>query len=143
MTGTTTGCRSRGRTGARASRFALAFVLCLAACAPPAPADGAPDVALELALAPQPPAEGPASATFTLRDAAGAPIAGAALRLEANMNHAGMVPELAEARDAGDGRYVAEFEFTMGGDWYLLAELRLPDGREVERRFDVRGVAAR
>jgi hypothetical protein len=30
----------------------------------------------------------------------------------------------------------------MGGDWVVLVHAALPDGRQVERQFDVKGVRA-
>lgn len=128
---------------AGAGALVLGLALGWSGCSPPAPDAGAADVRVTLELAPRPPVEGPARAELRVADAAGAPLPGARVRLEANMNHAGMVPELALAADQGDGRYVADFEFTMGGDWYVLAELSLPDGRELSRTFPVPGVAAR
>jgi hypothetical protein len=31
----------------------------------------------------------------------------------------------------------------MGGDWFILVNAKLPDGKSVERRIDVPGVKAR
>jgi hypothetical protein len=86
---------------------------------------------------------GPARVTVSASDGAGQPLSGAALRIEGNMAHAGMVPVFADARETAPGRYDAEMHFTMAGDWYLVVSGRLADGRRLERRFDVRGVRAR
>jgi hypothetical protein len=56
------------------------------------------------------------------------------------MNHAGMVPEFAQAREMAPGRYQGDLEFTMGGDWFILVRAKLPDGRALERKIDVPGV---
>lgn len=101
-----------------------------------------PDVAVELAIEPDPPRIGPATVTVTLHDAGGQPIRGAVVRLEGNMNHAGMVPVFADSAEVAPGRYRAEIEFTMGGDWFILVHAELPDGRSLERQVDVPGVDA-
>lgn len=56
------------------------------------------------------------------------------------MSHAGMSPRFAEARETGPGRYEAHLEFQMAGDWVILLHVTLPDGKKLERQFDVRGV---
>jgi hypothetical protein len=99
-----------------------------------------PDVGVELAIEPDPPRIGPAVVTVALRDGDGLPIRGAVVQLEGNMSHAGMVPVLAEAAEVTGGRYRADLEFTMGGDWFILVRADLPDGRSMERKVDVPGV---
>ena len=75
-----------------------------------------------------------------VRDAAGRPLGGARVTLEGNMAHAGMRPVFAEASESGPGSYESALEFTMGGDWVVLVRLTRPDGRKIERQFDVKGV---
>jgi len=75
-----------------------------------------------------------------LADEAGQPIEGADVELEGNMSHAGMVPVFAAAREVAPGQYEAQLEFTMGGDWFIVVRAALPDGRSLERTFDVPGV---
>jgi hypothetical protein len=99
-----------------------------------------PEVGVDLAIEPDPPRIGPAVVTVALRDADGQPIRGAVVTLEGNMSHAGMVPVLADAVEVAEGRYRAELEFTMGGDWFILVQADLPDGRSMERKVDVPGV---
>jgi hypothetical protein len=119
----------------------LAATLIVTGCRKPA----APlaDVTLAHRIVPDSPKVGPAQITLTLRDAAGQPISGAAIRLEGNMSHPGMVPVFAEAWEEGVGSYRADLEFTMAGDWFLLVEAALPDGRKLERQVDVLGVKPR
>lgn len=126
----------------RALAFGLAACLLVAGgCQPPA--DSAPEVALSWTVAPAPPVTGPATFSLTLTDtAAGRPVAGAAVRLEGNMSHAGMKPVFGSAREVAPGRYEAPLEFTMAGDWFVLVEARLRDGRILQRQVDVRGVRA-
>lgn len=120
---------------------ALMLASALGACAEPPPE--APDVDVELAVDPQPPRQGPANVTVWLRDAAGEPLSGARLQIEGNMNHAGMRPSFATPEEVAPGRYQATLDFTMAGDWFLLVGATLADGRQMQRRIDVRGVAPR
>ena len=95
-------------------------------------------------LSPPAPAIGPATLAVTLDDAAGKPVAGAKVRLEGHMTHAGMAPVFADAVEARDtpGLYAIAFTFTMEGDWILLVSVTLPDGARTGRRIDVRSVRA-
>jgi YtkA-like protein len=101
----------------------------------------APEISLRWTVAPDPPATGPAMFSLTLTDtAAGRPVAGAAVRLEGNMSHPGMKPVFGAAREVAPGRYEAPLDFTMAGDWYVLVEATLTDGRTLQRQVDIRGV---
>lgn len=67
-----------------------------------------------------PPAIGPAPLQVRLTDTTGAGVTGAAVRVEGDMTHAGMVPVLTEAQEVGDGVYQADdMRFTMAGDWII------------------------
>jgi hypothetical protein len=101
---------------------------------------GLDDVVVELTVLPDPPYVGPATVVVLLTDDQGAPIEGATLSLEGNMTHAGMVPSLAEASEVSPGRYEAVLDLTMGGDWYILVQGKLPDGRTLEHITDLPGV---
>jgi hypothetical protein len=103
--------------------------------APPAPA-----LDVTWSLAPTPSVVGPSTLTVTVRDPAGAPVAGATVRLEADMSHAGMAPMFADATERGPGVYEMPFSFTMRGDWVLLVSVALPDGSRLQRRIDVSNV---
>jgi hypothetical protein len=72
---------------------------------------------------------------ITLKDAAGKPVDGARIAVEANMNHAGMVPVNAESGASQDGVYRIPLRWTMGGAWYVDARITLPDGEVIQRRF--------
>ncbi|HSJ58214.1 MAG TPA: FixH family protein, partial [Anaerolineae bacterium] len=98
------------------------------------------DVAVELEIEPQPVRVGLATVRVALSDEAGQAIEGAQVEIEGNMSHAGMVPVFSAAREAAPGRYEAQLEFTMGGDWFIVVRVDLPDRRSLERTFDVRGV---
>jgi hypothetical protein len=97
-------------------------------------------VAIEREISPQPARVGPAVVTLTLADSSAKPITGAHVVVEADMSHAGMSPRFAEAKETDPGRYLAHLEFQMAGDWVILLHIMLPDGKKLERQFDVRGV---
>jgi hypothetical protein len=103
---------------------------------------GPEDVIVDLTVFPDPPCMGPATVVIQMTDAEAQPIVGAQISLEGNMNHAGMVPVLTEALEMSPGRYEAGLEFTMGGDWFILVQVKLADGRSVEQKVDVPGVDA-
>ena len=105
--------------------------------------DDADDVTVELSVTPDPPEVGPAVVEVVLRDEDGDPINDADLEIEGNMSHAGMAPVIVDATGTQDGRYISEgFEFTMGGDWIITVSGTLPDGREIGREFDLKGVSS-
>ena len=138
------GFRVRGRPAV--CRLFLTAMACAAAvlaggCREPAKAT--PDVLVEHELSPRPPRVGPAVFDLKIMDAVSSkPFRGARVRLEGNMTHAGMSPVFAEASEAEPGNYRATLEFTMAGDWVIIVHVALPDGRKVERQFDVKGVRA-
>ena len=145
MFGTFATDASRGgrRSGTSWTRGALAAALLLSAFAcGTGDAGQRSDVAVDLAFEP-PPAVGGTTCVVTLRDASGAPLAGADVRVEGNMNHAGMVPVFAEPRETEPGRYAGDFEFTMGGDWFVIVSAELADGSRVERTVDVPAVPSK
>lgn len=112
----------------------------LTACRPEP--DAARSIALDWSIAPAPPRVGPATLAFTLTDTTtAAPVTGAVARVEVNMTHPGMQPVLGTAAEVSPGRYEAPVEFTMGGDWFVLIDATLPDGRTLQRQIDVEGVA--
>lgn len=100
------------------------------------------DVQVDVEVSPQPLEVGPAQVTVMLRDANDKPIENAAVEVEGNMSHAGMVPVIAEATGGDDGHYVTQdFEFTMSGDWFVIVRATLPDGQTAEQTFDLQSVA--
>jgi hypothetical protein len=120
----------------------------LAGCQPAggraAQPDGSEAVELSWSLAPQPPTAGPVRLSLTLTERATAePVTGASIRLEANMSHPGMRPVLCAAGEVAPGRYVAPFELTMAGDWFLLIDASLRDGRTLRRQLPLPGVRPR
>jgi hypothetical protein len=128
--------RSPSRSGAVAW---LAAVALGSSCAKGTGA--ADDLTVELRIEPAPPRKGPATLEVTLSDASKAPVRATSVRLEGNMNHAGMVPEVAQASEVEPGRYRGEIEFTMGGDWFVIVDAALADGRKLQRTIQVPAVA--
>jgi hypothetical protein len=105
--------------------------------------DATGDVQIDLAISPNPPKVGDAEAIVTLKSKDGQPIRGATVKLEGNMNHAGMEPVFAAGKEAEPGQYKADMKFTMGGDWFILVNATLSDGRKMSRKVDVLGVKTR
>jgi YtkA-like len=136
--------RVRGRSAAcRLFITALACAAVVLAAGCRGPAGATPDVLVEHEISPRPPRVGPAVFNLRMTDAASSkPLSGARVRLEGNMTHAGMTPVFAEAKEFEPGLYRAALELTMGGDWVVTVHAALPDGRKVERQFDVKGVRA-
>ncbi|HVR96796.1 MAG TPA: FixH family protein [Thermoanaerobaculia bacterium] len=122
---------------------ALAACLSLDGCRPPQ-GDSNPEIALDLAVTPDPPVTGPANVRLTLTDkATGQPVQGAEVRLEGNMSHAGMRPVFGAARETEPGRYETSLDLHMGGDWFILVDATLRDGRSLQRQVDLPDVHAR
>lgn len=81
---------------------------------------------------------GPTTLVVTVTTAGGEPVDDAAVSLRGDMTHAGMMPVLADASSEGaDGRYLAPFEWTMGGDWVITVEATLADGAVAKKSFDL------
>jgi hypothetical protein len=134
--------RRRGARTARGRRVlpALACAAALLAAACRGPVEPAPALLVEHEISPHPPQVGRATLSLKLSDAAAKPLTGARVTLEGNMTHPGMIPVYAGATEVEPGRYRASLEFTMGGDWVVLVQAALPDGRKLERQLDIRGV---
>src|SRR5215216_266826 len=99
------------------------------------------DVSVAHEITPQPPRAGQVTITMRVTDASGRPLTGARIKLEGNMTHAGMVPAFADVTEFEPGRYRANMELSMAGDWLIVVHLTLPDGSTVDRQFEIKGVA--
>lgn len=98
------------------------------------------DIMLNWEVTPDPPQVGKAKINITLTDSTQQLLEGAEIQLQGNMSHPGMKPVVSSAKEVSPGKYSAPFEFTMGGDWFILIESRLADERVVERQIEVNGV---
>ncbi len=98
------------------------------------------DLTFEHEISPQPPRVGKVTITLNIKDASGAPVAGAHLALEVNMSHAGMAPVFTEARELQPGRYQSVMELSMAGDWNVTVHVSLSDGRKLDHDFEIKGV---
>lgn len=98
--------------------------------------DQAPDVSVTLNVEPNPPTVGKARLVVQLADAAGKSIEGAKVNVRGDMSHAGMQPVMTTAAAGAVGSYLADFEWTMAGDWIVTVSAALPDGRTSTRQFN-------
>jgi hypothetical protein len=116
----------------------LVFLVILAAgCARANDQPESGEVEISLSLEPEPAVVGEAIVMVTLQSSGGDPIEDAAVHVKGDMNHAGMVPVLADADHGPGGVYEMPFQWTMGGSWIVTVEATLADGTLVTRRFDV------
>jgi hypothetical protein len=58
------------------------------------------------------------------------------------MTHPGMAPVTADVRETDPGVYEAALRFTMAGDWVLVLDGALADGRRLRRQLAISGVGA-
>lgn len=58
------------------------------------------------------------------------------------MSHPGMTPVFAAATEIEPGRYRANLELSMAGDWHVAVRGTLRDGRKFERQFEIKGVSS-
>lgn len=117
---------------------ACAATLLATACS--RPADSTRTITIEHEISPAPARTGPAVVSFRLLDAAGRPVTGAQVAVEADMAHAGMSPVFDDAREIEPGRYQAHLRFEMAGDWVILLHVNLPGGQKLERQINVPAV---
>lgn len=86
---------------------------------------------------PEPPAVGESTLIVTLKDASGAPIDGARLRVQGNMDHAGMTAINREINQSTNGEYHIPFEWSMGGGWIVEVTAQLPgETGETSKTFE-------
>jgi len=98
------------------------------------------DLKLTHEVSPNPPRVGQARITMGLTDGSGKPVTRADLGLEGYMTHAGMKPITASVTELEPGRYVANMELSMAGDWVVVVHINLPGQRALDRQFEIKGV---
>ena len=102
--------------------------------------DLSPELTLTHEVSPHPPRVGPSTIMLKVTDSAGKPAAGLRIKLVGNMSHAGMSPVFAVAKETGPGQYSSTMGLSMAGDWHFMVHMILPDGRELDRQFEIKGV---
>lgn len=119
-------------------------MLCLLATSACRQDKSAADVpVVTVGVAPDPPIVGTVILEVAAKDASGRPVAGGAVRVEANMTHPGMTPTFADCRETTPGVYRGPLELTMPGDWQLEIEASFPGGAIVRKSLDLPGVRGR
>jgi hypothetical protein len=117
----------------------LLAILVFAAGCTTQPSDSI-DWQAQVTFNPAPPVVGDSDVRLKLSDGDGNALQGAEVRLEGNMNHAGMKPSFADLSEVEPGVYSGTLDFTMGGDWFLLITAKTSEGLVLERKLDVPGV---
>ncbi len=96
-----------------------------------------PNVQISLQPAPE-----TGTLVVNLTDSSGTPITDATVALEGNMNHAGMMPVLADAvadnaDGKSDGHYTLPFPMAMLGDWIVSVTVNQANGGSFKRDLPV------
>ena len=128
----------RGKGTKGTNQIKLLCLLCLFAACRSQPSA---DIRITHEVVPEPPRVGQATITLRVTDSSGALVNGARIKLEGNMTHSGMAPVFADAAEFERGRYRANMELTMAGDWIVVVHVTLPDNRKLDQQFDIKGVA--
>lgn len=137
------------RGPARSARFSkhfvgtLAFASCFLFAACHRTSGAGSTVMLNYEIMPSPARVGPAEIAVTLKIVNAEVVTAARVTLEADMAHPGMAPVFAQAKETAPGKYVGNLNFTMPGDWVILAHVTLPDGSKVERQIELSGIEAK
>lgn len=98
------------------------------------------ELSIQFQLDPEPPSVGPTSLLLDVCTDDGRIVEDAEVHVEATMSHAGMVPEFITCTETQPGKYAGSFEFTMGGDWILIVDVDVADGRSGQSVLEVSGV---
>ncbi len=113
------------------------LLVLIAGCARSQPVETKDDYQVTFATDPAPPVQDMGTAIVVIKDKAGQGVDGARVSIEANMAHAGMKPEYADATIGANGEYRMPLDWSMGGSWYVEAKITLKNGDVVRRRFPV------
>lgn len=101
------------------------------------------DAKVSIQFEPNPPIVGKNNLEVTLTDPSGKSIQLGMIKVEGNMNHAGMKPVFAELMENDPGKYAGSIELTMGGDWFLLLSSEPSPEGQLNAKVDVPGVKAK
>jgi len=116
----------------------LLAAMWVGACKRQAVAEDTSGVLLSTRLVPPQPVVGPATLEVSLSGATAATLARATVQVVGHMTHPGMTPVVATITPRGPDVYDAAIDFTMPGEWMLIATVRLHDGRRLESRVPVK-----
>jgi hypothetical protein len=116
------------------------FSLSLTACRQSTQTQNTVNLNIDLTIEPHPPVVGESTLIIVISDAQGQLISDATLNIRGDMNHAGMVPVIRDVEGGEDGVYRVPFEWTMGGDWFIVVNVALTDGNTASQRFDITNV---
>lgn len=103
-------------------------------------ADALRSISIQQQITPQPVHVGGAAISVQLSGHNAAPVSGATIMIETEMNHPGMKPYFKTATEFATGHFQAPLSFDMPGDWVVLLHVTLANGKQIERQIDVRGV---
>jgi YtkA-like len=124
----------RARPGVLHAVVVFGMLAAAPACRRGGVAPGA--VAADLTLTPAAPRVGePTEAHVTVHTPQAAPITGATVQIEAQMQHPGMAPVVESAIEHGAGAYDGHLSFTMAGDWVVFMTLTTSDGQRVRKQI--------
>jgi hypothetical protein len=127
--------------GSRPARHGLVLLVAVVLAGACGASSRTDDVTSNWTLDPSTPtSRQPMHLVLALRNRAGEPVRGATLQMAAHMAHPGMAPLVADAVEDPPGSYTATFQFTMNGDWTIVASGTLADGRRITRSADLRNV---
>ncbi len=129
------------KTGFRLLLVALSM-FALTACRQSSQPQNTVELNIDLTIEPDPPVIGESVLVLVISDAQGQPINDAQVDVRGDMTHAGMVPVLREVENGENGVYRVPFEWTMGGDWFVVVTVTLADGNVSSQRFEVSNVLA-
>lgn len=73
--------------------------------------------------------------TVRLKDKRNRPIENAKLLVEANMNHAGMIPIYTVATPGPQGTYKFKIKLSMHGEWILFLTITKDDGAVIKKEI--------
>lgn len=118
----------------------LALLMVMAGCRQQAQTGADAHIQIAIRHEPEQPVVGEAILFITVTQASGEPVNDARVTARGDMNHAGMVPVIAEADSGEAGVYTLPFEWTMSGDWFVEVTVTLADGTTAAETFDLRVV---
>lgn len=99
------------------------------------------DINIDLRIDPQPAAVGDDTTLFiTVTHSDDTPVENASISIRGDMNHAGMMPVLREPEEISQvapGEYTTPFEWTMGGEWFVVVNVTLDDDTRIMQEFDL------